>query len=501
MTTRNAITSATYAGYVDQLPSLPSVTLEVLTLCRQESVEVDDLVKAISRDPALTARVLKIGNSPLYARRGPASTLDEAIVRLGIKAVMVAVLSFSLTVALPVSARLGEYDVELFWRRSMIESVSAKAFAQRLGRGNDREAFTCALLMDIGIPLFAKAAPGDYAPVVAQMDGGHPDLIAEETAVHGNHAELAAYLLREWRLPESMAEAVAGHHDPDAFANHPNPGQRDLVRILHLAHLSAGVIMSDSRAMRLRQLEDRVASWFGKASAFVDSVLGSIERGVQEFAEAIRIAPASMSPMQMLEAARMELINVSMAAASALSKAESKVAELENRATTDALTGLFNRGFFDAAMTSEWDRRRGASESTVSLGLIMVDVDHFKRFNDTYGHQTGDEVLRTMGRTLRSAVRDTDFVCRYGGEEFGIICPGTAGPTLRVIAERVRKAVENTRIKTPNGDERVTVSLGACVLSSRPGSETYQALVSRADSALYEAKRTGRNKMVCAADL
>ena len=163
----------------------------------------------------------------------------------------------------------------------------------------------------------------------------------------------------------------------------------------------------------------------------------------------------------------------------------------------DALTGLCNRGFFDAAMTSEWDRRR-AQDSQAPLGLIMVDLDHFKRVNDQYGHQAGDEVLRSIGRTLRAAVRDTDLVCRYGGEEFGIICPGTAGPALRAVAERVRKAIEAMAVPTAKGDVRVTASLGGCVLAGQAAAAT---LVSRADSALYEAKRAGRNRLVCAADV
>ena len=150
-------------------------------------------------------------------------------------------------------------------------------------------------------------------------------------------------------------------------------------------------------------------------------------------------------------------------------------------------------------MTSEWDRRKGA-DATAPLGLLMVDIDHFKRFNDTYGHQTGDEVLRTLARTLRAAVRDSDLVCRYGGEEFGVICPGTAGPTLRVIAERVRKGIEACRVKAAK-----TRSTSRCrsepACCSRPTSDTYEALVARSDASLYEAKRTGRNRVVCAADL
>jgi diguanylate cyclase (GGDEF)-like protein len=498
MNTANTVSGASYLACMNQLPSLPSVILEVLRLCRKDSVEVRDLVKAIDKDPALTARILKIGNSALYGGRGPISTLEDAVVRLGTKSVMVAALSFSLTGALPVTARIGEYDVQQFWLRAMLESIAARTFSQRLEKGNDAEAFTCGLLMDIGVPLFATALPADYAPVVRRMEAGHPDVSEEDAAVGGNHADLAGFLVREWRLPDALADAVAAHHDPDRVGERAHPATRDLARILNLAHLSAGVVLSDGRAMRLRQLEDKVAAWFGKASSFVDGALGSIERSVQEFAEAIRIDTEGLNPTQMLEQARMELINVSLAATSALSHAESKVVELETKATTDALTGLCNRAFFDAAMTSEWHRRKGV-DRPAPLGLLMVDVDHFKRFNDTYGHPVGDDVLRALGRALRSAVRDSDLVCRYGGEEFAVICPGTAGAALQAVAERIRRAVDACRLQTPKGEERVTVSIGACVLASTASSP--EGLVVRADEALYEAKRAGRNRVVVGGDL
>jgi diguanylate cyclase (GGDEF)-like protein len=495
----DTVSGASYLACADQLPSLPAVIFDVLKLCRKDSVEVRDLVRAINRDPALTARLLKLANSALYGGRGRLSTIEDAVVRLGTKSVMVAALSFSLTGSLPVDSRIGEYEVERFWRRAMIESIAARTFAQRLDTGNDAESFTCGLLMDIGIPLFAKVLGPAYVPVVRQMDAGHPEAMAEQDAVGADHAEVAAFLAREWRLPDAMAEAVGAHHDPDRIGD-AKAGTRDLARVLHMAHLSAGVILSDGRAMRLRQLEDKAAAWFGKSGSFVDGVLGSIDRTVQEFAEAVRIDATGLSPAQMLEQARMELINVSMAAASALSQAESRVVELESKATTDCLTGLCNRAFFDAAMTSEWDRRKGGDEHS-PLGLLMVDVDHFKRFNDTYGHATGDDVLRAVGRALRSAVRDSDLVCRYGGEEFAVICPGTPATQLRAVAERIRKTVAASRIETDRGPESVTVSVGCCVLASTPSAPTFKPLVLRSDGALYEAKRSGRNRVAVAPEL
>jgi diguanylate cyclase (GGDEF)-like protein len=498
--TAPALRNPSVLSAIDRLPALPAATRDVLALCRKESVEVGDLVKSISRDPALTARIMKVANSSFYARRGPISTLEDAVVLMGIKSVMMAALSISLTSQFPVTARIGDYDVEVFWKRAMIESVAARAFARRLDACNDSEAFMCALLMDLGVPLLAKCMPAEYGPLASQMDAGHPDPVAEEGAIGATHAALGALLLREWKLPDTLARAVAAHHDPDAVDDRGNPVVRDLARVLHLAHLSAGVIMSDGRAIRLRQLEDRVAAWFGKPGAFVDGVLATVERGVQEFSAAIHVDAASMTPTQMLEQARMELINVSLAAASALANAESKLAELENRAATDALTGLCNRAFFDAALGSEWSRRV-AAEQAPPLGLLMVDIDHFKRFNDTWGHQTGDEALRTVARALRSAVRDSDLACRYGGEEFAVICPGAAAPTLRVIAERVRAVVASTPIRTPGGEERATVSVGTCSLASRPARIGFETLVARADEALYQAKRTGRDRVVSAPDL
>src|SRR5262245_32385575 len=126
MNKANGVSSASYLACVDQLPSLPSVILEVLHYCRKESVELRDLVKTISKDPALTARILKLSNSSLYGGRGVVTTLDDAVLRIGIKTVMVAALSFSLTGALPTTTKLGEYDVQSFWRRAMIESIAAR---------------------------------------------------------------------------------------------------------------------------------------------------------------------------------------------------------------------------------------------------------------------------------------------------------------------------------------------------------------------------------------
>jgi diguanylate cyclase len=163
---------------------------------------------------------------------------------------------------------------------------------------------------------------------------------------------------------------------------------------------------------------------------------------------------------------------------------EAKVAE----ARTDLLTGLANRRAFDdkvAACCAEYQKNRRP------FSLILGDIDHFKKFNDTHGHQTGDEVLRGTARVLGDSARDSDFVARYGGEEMAIVLPGTSADEAIRAMERARQAVEAARFHSPNCQLNVTMSFGVADLL--PG-EDGKKLISRADAALYAAKEAGRNR-------
>lgn len=159
----------------------------------------------------------------------------------------------------------------------------------------------------------------------------------------------------------------------------------------------------------------------------------------------------------------------------------------------DAVTGIANRRYFDACLEAEW-RRMGRAR--LPLALLMVDVDHFKAYNDAHGHQRGDECLRSVAQALhRGLHRPGDVCARYGGEEFGAILPGTDEAGAQVVAEALRQAVEELALPHAAGDHGVlTISIGAAALV--PGDEPEVAgLLAAADSALYEAKRAGRNRV------
>ncbi|MEJ7734175.1 MAG: diguanylate cyclase, partial [Polyangiaceae bacterium] len=165
--------------------------------------------------------------------------------------------------------------------------------------------------------------------------------------------------------------------------------------------------------------------------------------------------------------------------------------EYKQHAMLDALTGLYNRRWLDEALP------RFASRYTRSkkpLSLLMVDIDFFKRVNDTHGHPAGDQVLRTVAQTLRDNLRPSDLAARFGGEEFTVILPDTTGTFARVVAERVRAAVASAPMLSDAGETlpSVTISIGGAVLG---GDDTCGALLAAADAALYESKHGGRDRV------
>ena len=170
-------------------------------------------------------------------------------------------------------------------------------------------------------------------------------------------------------------------------------------------------------------------------------------------------------------------------------------AELERLTHVDGLTGLSNRRYFDEYVAAQW--RLAAREQT-SFSILMIDVDSFKRYNDTYGHLAGDEVLKGIaGAMKKSFVRPTDLTARFGGEEFAVILPATPAASLPVLGEKLRSNVENLRIphSTSTAGEVVTISIGGATRTPL-AEDAVLSLIERADAALYEAKESGKNRVV-----
>ncbi|CAG0932054.1 putative diguanylate cyclase DgcC [Planctomycetaceae bacterium] len=168
-------------------------------------------------------------------------------------------------------------------------------------------------------------------------------------------------------------------------------------------------------------------------------------------------------------------------------------AELERRATTDVLTGVANRRHFTETAEREIDRARRYANK---LSLLMLDIDHFKRINDTYGHAVGDEVLKVLPGVVKPLLRKLDFMGRLGGEEFAVVLVETDGEGAAVVAERLRKGLAAIEVRALGVHLHFTVSIGCTEVRVNEQAEDLKRALERADEALYKAKDSGRNRVV-----
>ncbi|MBR0687237.1 GGDEF domain-containing protein [Bradyrhizobium manausense] len=180
-----------------------------------------------------------------------------------------------------------------------------------------------------------------------------------------------------------------------------------------------------------------------------------------------------------------------------ISNLQQSLEAIRAESLTDPLTGLGNRKYFDRMIGMAVQSALAGGEP---LSLLLLDIDHFKSFNDSYGHLTGDQVLRLVGLSLKQTIKGQDITARYGGEEFAVVLPNTALRQALTVADHIRRAVMAKELKKKSTGEilgRVTISVGVSLL--KQGDDT-DALIERADACLYAAKRNGRNRVICEVD-
>ena len=206
------------------------------------------------------------------------------------------------------------------------------------------------------------------------------------------------------------------------------------------------------------------------------------------YVDGVRIGP----PVLLAPGARVQIGNTIMRFALLDALEREAARSMYEMSVHDGLTGVFNRRYLEERITSEF---AFAFRHKTALCVLLVDIDHFKRINDTYGHAAGDYVLRSVANSLKAGIRTEDVVARYGGEEFAIIARGVDVPGARAFAERVRVMIERTHIAWEGQRIAVTASVGLSHNHAASPAARPEALVADADTALYAAKRAGRNRV------
>jgi diguanylate cyclase len=260
---------------------------------------------------------------------------------------------------------------------------------------------------------------------------------------------------------------------------------------------------------RIDKVSERVKDEIDQVMAMVDTAVGTASSYSENLAGVSRqlgsadrdglraIVEGLVQTAKEMEAANTELEDRLSASKREINELQENLEVARSESLTDPLTSLANRKFFDRTLAEVIDE---AVAENQPMSLLMTDIDHFKTFNDTYGHLTGDQVLRLVALSVKQNVKGQDIAARYGGEEFAIILPNTALRQGVTVADHIRRAVMGKELmKRSTGEHlgRITISVGVAAL--RPGDDV-RALIARADACLYAAKRNGRNRVICESD-
>jgi len=501
----------------EHLPSLPAVAVRVLDLIRQENVAVTEIAETIAQDPVLSAKILKVVNSPLFGMPNNISSLPQAMVVLGLRTLKVMVLSFSVVGELA-NLRDKDFDHELFWRRSVTTAVSSSLLAEKCDPRVKDEAFVAGLLADLGILAANQCARSDYQPVLkCYHEGASPLQEVEGQQLGVTHAEMSAELLESWKLPDRLILAARHHHDDDIPAI--DEDGHCLTRLVWTAALISDLFCQDTPSADLSPLRETIVQALGADAPEggtpispdgIDTILEGVDHYVRQTAQNISLPIGETKSYEELRVMAMaQLAQLSVSAEMDLAAASQKAAEAQQKiktlstekraltrtANTDELTQIANRkGFNDEIARAV----KYAQDTGNPVGLLMCDLDHFKRINDTYGHLFGDEALKAVAKVLTVLEDRARFVARYGGEEFAVICFRSTLGDLADVAETVRRETEKIELKYGTQIVRLTISVGAAQADNAMGELTVEGLIKRADECLFKAKRAGRNRIMIA---
>ncbi len=635
-----------WVANVDSIPTLPSVAGRLIEMALSDRASAQEIGDLVSKDPGLTARLLKVVNSSSYGLRNEVTSVSHAITIIGRQALRSLVLGISIFETVSTRDEESTAHREALWRHAVAAAAAAQLIAQSVGKVNPEEAYIAGLTHDIGKVVLDMLRPQHYRRSLEAIAKDSADrILVHEAAYCGlDHTALGDLLAERWSLPSGIRAAIKYHHDPAAAAGEPTPIRRVLAVTAAADALawtcgypsveSSRPIVPDSMTQSILGRIDRDAAiahvreevrkcaevfrydeataehWqramyqanaeMGKLLAAqgeayrtqqaitelilntqrllgvkdpVESVLSSIvgrlgfdrayliqlsddlrnltflrivsadgqglDRQGKTFplddnsalpAEGPELLVAGQSPPQDrllsvlgVRAAVLTPIQESSgqrfllgtdrssrgrgASDPSLDKlvhqtlSHSVSLLLENYrlykqardlSVTDPLTGVSNRR---ALMDALHHLAEIAARTGKGFCVAMFDIDHFKKFNDDCGHQTGDQVLRITAQTLRESCRADDIVGRYGGEEFCAVLPDTALAEAVIVAERARVAIEEYGKANAGSYRGRAISVSGGVAELVAGGETYEALLGRADAALYRAKQAGRNRI------
>lgn len=483
----------TLLGRCRDLPTPPGIALRVIELAQDPTTDLAATAAAINLDAALSARILRIANSPLFASatRRPTTTVSRALALLGLNAAITLALGFSLAATMRGSGQVVAAR-DRFWRRSVLGAMASRLLGEQAGLKRLEELMLAGLLQDIGALALMQAMPDRYAQLDDASTGA--GRLARERELFGSdHAEVGAWLAARWNLPEYLRRLIAGH-ECGPYTDDPE------LACVAGSGLLADLWLRTGGPEEARAIAARLEQCTGLAGAETARLLERMSASAPELSEVfdVRLEPRQRREIQR-HAAELtvvrNLVEIRDAAGARreIDALRSRAHDLTEQARRDPLTGAYNRLQLEDVLQREFE---DALRHGRPLSIAFIDLDDFKNINDRYGHLVGDQVLQEFTRCLGGHLRQTDLLARYGGEEFLIVLSDCDATAARATLERILSEISRTPMSLIDGEPLyITFSAGLACQGGNDQFASAEDLLKAADEALYGAKRDGRNQV------
>jgi len=507
----------TYIEKADNLPSLPTVTFKVMKMAMDPETSIKQIADFMATDVALASKVLRVVNSSFYSPVNKIQNINQAAVILGAQVIRNIALQLSLSDAFPQKKQSNSYANLL--EKSLCSGIAAEIIAKKISLSLSKDIFLSGLFSDIGMSIMMYFWPDDYLNVLNEAEEKGIEVnTVEEELLGTNHIQVGLKVAERWGLPQAIINSIKYHHDIQLAVQDKLPAQEiKALKCSYFGGIVTEIYYGWNKSRHIARFESEIETEFQINKETASEIISQTSEMMMDIGKSMEIdIDSETSYTQMLQNANSELGQINIKYDQMYRELQSVVNELKtkndqlakltieldeknkllsNLASKDGLTGLYNHRYFQTYLLKQF---KLANRYARPLSLILLDIDHFKKINDTYGHQSGDIILKELAKILVSCVREVELAARYGGEEFVIVLPETILKHAVIVAERIRAKVEETSFKIVSGQEiNITCSLGVSAFNS--GISTTKELIETADKLLYAAKKGGRNKICVAA--
>jgi diguanylate cyclase (GGDEF)-like protein len=481
---------------IGSLPTLPGIAMQILQAMGRDTPNIREISEIISLDAPLSAKVLKMVNSPFYGLSNKITSVHQAMVYLGLNTVKNLTLSFSLIKTFEHKNK-SSFDYVQFSKDSLVGAIAAKLIAEKTNRQHGENAFFLGLLQNIGMPIMAESMPAQYEEVIMKTKSNAASLHEVESQLLGlNHMEVGEYVTHAWGLPANLTVPIGVHHIPGRLTSVSDDIKslsddiESLTKTLHLSSLYINLFNGSDTKTIYADIEEYIQAYKLNSVINNSATVKEITEGIKSIFPIFEIKIDEKKYIDIIDTAKNESNRLSNDLLNQLHNQSECLNRLTQQVCLDGMTQLYNHKSFLEILHQEIS---SATRYKKPLSIIIGDVDHFKSVNDFFGHQAGDYALKCVSSQLKKLLRDSDHIARYGGEEFGIILPMTTLKEAIQTAERLRKSIESEKIVYRERSISITMSFGVALLENNRQIDV-EGLIKMADEALYDAKNSGRNK-------